>query len=440
MVHTQIIKRPLKAVKNINLHLWVALMIMGLCPTIYTTVRIFFLGQLPNAYAYSIAGQLTWVNLLYEIINEALILPLYYFLGLSINNKRDFANKLKTGLIVSFVIYAILSVFIISCTESLTKAMAVSQDILQDSITYIRIECIANLFGILYSFLVVALITIGRTKTVYFITACQLILNVLCDTFLVSGISCSANLGVNGIGVSNIITNIILSIVAVFSLNKEYPILIKERLSFAWIKGFAKQGCISGAESFIRNFAYIIMISRMVNVVGEQGTYWVANNFIWGWLLLPILQLGELIKQETAKNKNQTNNLGYFSLTTIICMFWFLLIPLYKPFLENVLQCNDADKIFEIIIISLIFYVAFAYQNVCDSVFYGRGKIHYMLYESLCTNTIYYGSWFILYITGCWTPTLIGIALLFGFGNVFDTVVTFVLYRIYIQNKHRINK
>lgn len=30
------------------------------------------------------------------------------------------------------------------------------------------------------------------------------------------------------------------------------------------------------------------MISRMVNVVGEQGTYWVANNFIWSWLLLPI--------------------------------------------------------------------------------------------------------------------------------------------------------
>jgi hypothetical protein len=42
---------------------------MGLCPTVYTTLRTFFLGQLPGDWAFSIAGQLSWVNLLYEIIN-----------------------------------------------------------------------------------------------------------------------------------------------------------------------------------------------------------------------------------------------------------------------------------------------------------------------------------------------------------------------------------
>lgn len=66
------------------------------------------------------------------------------------------------------------------------------------------------------------------------------------------------------------------------------------------MKEFLKVGGISGLESFVRNIAYMLMISRMVNMVGGQGTYWVANNFIWGWLLLPVLQLGELIKRETA--------------------------------------------------------------------------------------------------------------------------------------------
>ena len=68
------------------------------------------------------------------------------------------------------------------------------------------------------------------------------------------------------------------------------------------MKEFFEIGGISGLESFVRNLAYMVMISRMVNVVGEQGTYWVANNFIWGWLLLPVIQLGELIKEETAEN------------------------------------------------------------------------------------------------------------------------------------------
>jgi len=94
-----------KSLQSINLKLFAALLVMGLCPTIYTTLRVFFLGQLPGDWSYSIAGQLSWVNLIYEIISEAIILPLFFFMGSAISNKDDFSNKLKTGLIVSGGIY-----------------------------------------------------------------------------------------------------------------------------------------------------------------------------------------------------------------------------------------------------------------------------------------------------------------------------------------------
>lgn len=64
------------------------------------------------------------------------------------------------------------------------------------------------------------------------------------------------------------------------------------------MREFGKIGGISGLESLVRNLAYMLMVVRMVNVVNEQGTYWVANNFIWGWLLLPVTQLAELIKRD----------------------------------------------------------------------------------------------------------------------------------------------
>ena len=54
-----------------------------------------------------------------------------------------------------------------------------------------------------------------------------------------------------------------------------------------------------------------------------------------------------------------------------------------------------------------------------------------MLFESVITNSIYYGVFFILYITRVWTPTLIGIALMFGGGNAFDSVVSFLAYRYF---------
>lgn len=44
--------KKLKAsLKGINYRLYFALLVLGLCPTVYTTVRIFFLGQLPGEWA-----------------------------------------------------------------------------------------------------------------------------------------------------------------------------------------------------------------------------------------------------------------------------------------------------------------------------------------------------------------------------------------------------
>jgi Na+-driven multidrug efflux pump len=414
---------------------------MGLCPTLYTTLRVFFLGQFPGEWSYSIAGQLTWINLIYEVINEAIILPLYFFMGSVLSDKKEFTNRIRSGLLVSFVVYAICSIAVAIFIKPLLSFMAVSTDILAESAAYIRIECVANVFGILYSFMLVSLVSIGKDKLVYIMTGAKLGLSLILDTVLVSNLPVSLKLGVNGIGFSNCISNLILFLIAVVLIQKNgYKIYTKDRLSFGWMKDFLKIGGISGLESFVRNIAYMLMVSRMVNMVGEQGTYWVANNFIWGWLLLPINQLAELIKQETAKDKQaiKENTPGYFFITTITCVLWFVLLPLYKPFMSRVLGFEDVDKLFKLVLVLIGFYVLYAYQNVFDATFYGRGKTTYMLFESVVTNSIYYGLFFVLYLTGVWTPTLIGIALMFGGGNAFDSVVSWLAYRRFrttLENK-----
>lgn len=430
-----------RSLKNLNWKLFISLLVMGLCPTIYTTLRVFFLGQLPGDWVFSIAGQLSWVNLLYEILDEAIILPLYFFMGKAINNKNDYTNRIKTGLIISFSVYAVCSIFIIGFTNPLLSIMATSKDIISESVIYIRIESIANIFILLSNFILICLITLGKSRYVYILTAAKLILSIVFDTFLVSTLNISANLGVNGIGYSNIIVNIILFAVSVVLLSKEgYKIFNKEKLSFTWAKEFIKIGSISGLESFVRNIAYMLMISRMVNMVNEQGTYWVANSFIWGWLLLPINQLGELIKQEVSTDEKaiKNNTLGYFAVTAIVCLVWFITIPGWKGFMANVLQFSDVDKLYNLVTLLLGFYVLYAIQNVFDCQFYGLGKTNYMLFESIVTNSIYYGIAFALYLAGKWTPTLISIALLFGVGNAFDSIVSGGAFA-YLLKKKKIN-
>lgn len=429
------------SLSNINYKLYFALIVLGLCPTVYTTVRVFFLGQLPGEYSFSIAGQLSWVNLIYEIINEAIILPLFYFIGKVVSNKKEFANRIKTGLIITIGIYFTISAFIVCFAKPLLSFMATDKAILNASITYIRIESIANIFLILSQFALVALVCINKSKYLYILTLARIVLSLLCDTFLVSSLPISLKLGVNGIGYSNIIVNFLLLAAAlVLLVNENINVFINSKLNFVWVRELIKIGGVSGIESLVRNAAYMLMISRMVNVVGEQGTYWVANNFIWGWLLLPVLQLGELIKKETAVDKENIpkNSLGYFAITMIISVLWFLSIPLWKPFMANVLQFSDTDKLFNLVLLLVGFYVLYAFQNVFDSTFYGLGKTNYMLFESIVTNTVYYGIAFVMYITGVWTPSLIGIALLFGVGNAFDSIVSFGAY-LFLLKREKIN-
>lgn len=61
----------------------------------------------------------------------------------------------------------------------------------------------------------------------------------------------------------------------------------------------------------------------MDDVVGEQGTYWVTNSFTWGWLLLPIIQLGELVKRDVSEN--ESNDTGFVTLEKETIMHKYLI-------------------------------------------------------------------------------------------------------------------
>ncbi|MBO4538563.1 MAG: hypothetical protein J5694_06870 [Erysipelotrichaceae bacterium] len=436
------LKRIKASLHRINYRLFAALLVLGLCPTIYSTFRVFLLGQLPGEWAYSIAGQLSWISLLYEILNESIILPLYHFVGEVRDNREEFSNRIRTGMLISLASFSIISAFVVLFTKPLLEIMATDKAIINASASYIRIESIANVFSVLTQFALVALVSVNKSRYLYALTFSKLMLSLVCDTFLVSSLPVSLELGVNGIGWSNIIVNVILLLISLKLLSREgIRILASREGDFIWTGDFFRIGSISGLESLVRNVAYMVMISRMVNVVGEQGTYWVANNFIWGWLLLPITQLGELIKQEVSLDRKAVweNSPAYLVITAVICLLWVISIPCWKTFMTSVLGYGDVDRLYELVVLLLGFYVLYAFQNVFDSVFYGLGRTDLMLFESLVTNLIYYGSAFVLYLKGLWIPSLTGIALLFGFGNAFDSLVSLAAF-IYLLKKEEIVK
>lgn len=425
-----------KGIKNhlsqIDYKLFSVLLLFGFLPTIYTSVRVFFLGDLPMDWGFNIASQISWVSLIYEVLQEGIMLPIFFLMGKSLQNKLEFENKIRTGLIITFVIYASISILLIIFVKPLLVFMSQKETLLAATSTYIRLETIASIFSTLVQFVLLIFITLKKERILLIALFVQMILSIVLDTFLVSSLPISLNIGVNGIAITNLSVNFLLLLVLLFKLKEiGFNIFKKSKLNFAWTKEWFFVGGYSGLESFIRNLAFTIMIIKMVNVVGEQGTFWVANGFIWGWLLLPILQLGQLIKRDCGEFGNRAiieKTKGYFYLTGIIVAIWVITIPLWKPFIHYFLNIETYETVYKIALISIIFYIAFAFNNVVDSIFYGIGKTQYMLFQSIVINSVFYGSMYILYIYGIYKPTLMKIALMFSFGIFLDAILTFAIF------------
>ncbi|GHV00268.1 hypothetical protein FACS1894211_07210 [Clostridia bacterium] len=411
---------------------------MMFLPTVYQTVRIFFLGDMPGDWGFNIASQLSWVNLFYEVIQEALILPLFFLLGKSLKDKAEFENKVRGGLIVTAVAYLVVSSVLIIFAKPFVVFMAQDGVLVDATVDYIRLETVAALFSTVWRFMLLVLVTLKKDKYMYIALGVQMALSILLDMFLISGLSFSAKIGVNGIAIANMITNFFVLCFAVIVLYREdIKIFRRIKISFQWMKEWFKVGKYSGIESFLRNFAFMMMIIRMVNVVAEQGNYWVANNFIWNWLLLPGLTLADLVKKEIGENESsiKEKTFGYISLVAIFALFWLATIPLWKPFLHYVMNVEDYQMVFNIVLIQTAFYLTFLFNScIFDSTFYGLGKTNYMLIQSICIDAVYYGFMFILYVTGVFVPTILGISLMFGIGMTLDFIPTMILY-IYMLKK-----
>ena len=435
-------KKIYLSLKKIDYRMFAALLVFGIVPTLYTTVRIFLIGQLPDTYSFSIAGQLQWVNVLYEILQETIILPLFFFIGAVVSNKDKLINRIKTSLIFTILVYFSLSLIIFIFAKPLVLFMAQDQSIITETVKFIRLQTIAEIFMTSVKFMLVILVVIKRDKNIYLVLLIQLLLTVFFDVMLYSTLPFSFNAGIYGIPISNIIVNFILFGFALWLLKKNnVNVFKKSKLDFKWFPTLYKVGGLSGLETLVRNVAFILMVVRMVNMVGEQGTFWVANNFIWGWLLLPVIQLGELIKSNCGEEKFEavkSRSLGYFTITLFIVIIWAISIPLWKPFMRDVLQYGGYLDVYRIAIISLGFYVLFAFNNVIDNIFYGLGRTDYMLYQSVIVNTLFYGTLYILFKVGIYQPNLILIALMFALGIAIDAFITAIIF-IWMLKKKKIN-
>ena len=213
---------------NFNYSLYFALTARLFLPTIYQTFRVSILGSVPDTGQLDIASQLVWIQVLVDVIEKAVLSPLYYCLGQTLEDVDQTKGKVKTGLMVSTMVYVLFSVIVSSSASPLVKIMGQNETLHETTVEYIRIELVSIIFGSLLKILMVVFVMLEWKSMLYLILVIQMATSSGFDY----GFAIWADLKVLGIAYSSICSS---SITFLISL-----IITWKKLSFS-VQGTVNQ-------------------------------------------------------------------------------------------------------------------------------------------------------------------------------------------------------
>lgn len=411
-------------------------MCFSFIPAVYQTIKTFIISSNSPSDVFDIIGQMEWFDLINETLQAFLIVPLYSILNKILQKDKDNFSKytFKTG-VVSFIVYTLFSIGVLIYGVVLIRTMNTEGINIEVTNRYLQLETVAFMIGMIVSFVNVVFVVVGKSKNVYLFLVVSTILSLISDFILIP------NFGVYGIAISNILVNVLLAIFSFGLLYKQGYIKFCKfnKSDIPVIKKWCKVGVFSGVQQFIDNLIYAVMICKMVNMVAEQGNYWIANNFIWGWLLIPVAALAEIIKRDCKDGYKNLKQFNYYFVASVVVVLWITSIPLWTPFFKYAENLSNANEIFLITIKLAPFYIAYIGSIIIDSMFIGLGKTFYNTINSLIINFVYYGVFYILYLTNTLTFTLDVIILMFGFGNVAHWIVSLVEEKAFLKKRENNN-
>ena len=429
----KIIKQWWLDFKCFDWKMYLSLCLLALVPAIYQTIITKLITVNTNPGVLDIIGQMEWFDLINETICAFLIVPMYSVLSKAKKTKNFSKVVFKLGLIV-VGLYILFSLGTFFYGIHLVSYMNPNEINVVAAYRYLSLETIAFMIGIVYSYVNVVFLVIDKSKYMYSFLIGKILLSLLSDLILIP------NLGIEGIAISNIISNLVIGTIGVVVLfvTKNIKVSKYNEYDVSYLKMWGKVGLFAGSQQFLDNIIYALMIVRMVNAVSESGNYWVSNNFMWGWLLIPITCLSEIVKKDAGINGYNLKQKNYYSITIFSLIIWFILIPTYQWFFKTVEGIDNYTRIFEIVIKNLWFYVFFALSQIPDAIFIGMGKTKYNAINSLICNIVYYGIWFVLYQTNVVIMNMNMIIVMFGIGNIVHWLISIVEEKIFLKKEIKV--
>lgn len=430
-----------------EIKLYLSFFLSSLIPAIWILVRTLIITKYMNLSLNTYA-QWEYINVMFEIMQEAFIFPIFFFMGKIKNNSVNDLNKIRQIYFFVSLIYFLIIFSISFFTSDLVKIID-GHNYLNQA-TFFILQLYAKIPEILLLVSTIFLLNIGKHKAFFLLLIVRIIIFISFDFTLTNG-SIFQNPYL-GLGLSSILTYSILFIFSLlliakfFSYKNFFNLKTFKLTKLEFNRIFFWNFLFTFIASAINNLFYLLVIAKSLNMLDTSGSYWLANQLIWNWILLPITALIELFKVKIAIATNEGDNVNkkfkkYFFVASflflipalLICLLW---IP-FASFLSN----NETEIIqsFKIMKIVIWFYLFYAWSSLIEALFIGTGILNFLLIKSILVNFTVYLIPFILFKINYWIISIETIALIFSLSLLLSFLVNITLYFLILKHNKLYN-
>ena len=227
-----------------------------------------FVGTKALAAVGGSTGQITnlIVNFFVSLASGATVIIARYY---GAKNKKDLNDTLHTAAALSIVGGIITTIIGIALAPVLLEMMKIPADVMQDSVTYLRIYFAGIIFVFIYNVGSAILRAVGdSTRPLYYLIVCCFI-NIFLDILLVVGFG----MGVAGAAIATVISQVVSAVLVVHALMKStdmYRLHPKEiRFHRFLLISIVTIGLPAGIQSIMYNISNII-IQTSINNLGTD--------------------------------------------------------------------------------------------------------------------------------------------------------------------------
>lgn len=280
------------------------LMLSSILQLMFNAVDIIVVGRFDSSQALAAVGSTTalisiFTNLFIGISLGANVLAARYFAA---GRDKEMSETVHTAITLALISGIIMAFVGAGASRLALELMATPADVIDLSVTYMRIYFMGMPFFMLYNYGAAVLRAVGDTKRPLFFLAAAGLVNVVLDLLLVIVIP----LGVAGVAVGTVSSQLVSSILVLWCLHRSagsYQLRFS-KLTIKWIylKRIFQVGIPAGIQSTVINFSNA-MLQSSVNSFGSTAMagYTAANNVL-GFLYVSVNAVTQACMSFTSQN------------------------------------------------------------------------------------------------------------------------------------------